>query len=75
MIELTPSQQNFVDAQIAMGAFRNPSEVVQAALDLLDSRHDEYQQLREAIAQLDRGEVAVLDVEDIKRRGRRRMGL
>lgn len=75
MIELTPSQQNFVDAQVATGVFRDPSEVLQAALELLNSRQQEYAQLASAVAQVERGEVAELDVEDIKRRGRLRMGL
>ena len=35
MLELTPQQQQFVDAQVAAGNFSEPAEVVQAALDLL----------------------------------------
>jgi putative addiction module CopG family antidote len=73
MIQLTPSQQSFVDSQIATGAFRDSNEVVKAALELLSSRQREYSQLAEAIAQVERGEVAELDVEDIKRRGRQRL--
>jgi putative addiction module CopG family antidote len=73
MIQLTPLQQSFVDSQVATGVFRDSNEVVQAALALLDSRQREYSQLAEAIAQVERGEVAELDVEDIKRRGRQRM--
>ena len=75
MIQLTPSQQDFIDSQVATGAFRDPGEVVQAALELLGSRQREYAQLTEAIAQVERGDVAELDVEDLKRRGRLRMGL
>jgi putative addiction module CopG family antidote len=75
MIQLTPDQQSFVDAQVATGSYQSPNEVVQAALDLLESRHREYTQLTEAIAQVERGEVAELDVEDIKRRGRQRLGI
>jgi antitoxin ParD1/3/4 len=75
MIQLTPDQQNFVDAQVATGSYQSANEVVQAALDLLESRHREYAQLTEAIAQVERGEVAELDVEDIKRRGRQRLGI
>ena len=73
MIQLTPSQQSFVDSQIATGIFRDSNEVVKAALELLSSRQREYSQLAEAIAQVERGEVAELDVEDIKRRGRQRL--
>jgi putative addiction module CopG family antidote len=73
MIQLTPSQQSFVDSQIATGVFRDSNEVVKAALELLSSRQREYSQLAEAIAQVERGEVAELDVEDVKRRGRQRL--
>jgi putative addiction module CopG family antidote len=61
MTVLTPEQQSFVDSQIAGGAFHSATEVVQAALELLQSRQAEYGQLSEAIAQLQRGEVAELD--------------
>lgn len=75
VIELTPSQQNFVDAQVATGVFRDQSEVLQAALELLGSRQQEYAKLASAIAQVESGEVAELDIEDVKRRGRLRLGL
>jgi putative addiction module CopG family antidote len=73
MIQLTPLQQSFVDSQIATGVFRDSNEVVEAALELLNSRQREYAQLAEAIAQTERGDVAELDVEDVKRRGRQRL--
>ncbi len=75
MLELTPQQQQFVDAQVAAGIFHEPSEVVGAALALLNERQREYSQLQSAIAQVERGEYEPLDIEDIKRRGRERRGL
>jgi Arc/MetJ-type ribon-helix-helix transcriptional regulator len=45
VIQLTPSQQDFVESQVATGAFRDPGEVLQAALELLGSRQQEYAQL------------------------------
>lgn len=72
MIELTPQQQQFIDAQVAAGVFKEPSEVVRAALDLLQRRQGEYEKLQTAIAQVERGEFETLDIEDIKRRGRQR---
>jgi putative addiction module CopG family antidote len=72
MLELTPQQQQFVDAQVATGLFREPSEVVGAALSLLIERQREYAQLESAIEQVERGDYEPLDVEDIKRRGRER---
>ena len=73
MIQLTPQQQQFVDAQIALGAFKGPAEVVGVALSLLQQRQREYDQLKMAIGQVERGEYAPLDIEDVKRRGRDRM--
>ena len=72
MIELTPQQQQFVDAQVASGVFKEPAEVVGVALSLLQQRQREYDQLQTAIAQTERGEYEPLDIEDIKRRGRER---
>ena len=37
MIKLTPTQQKFVDQQIASGAFRDSTEVIQAALELFQN--------------------------------------
>jgi putative addiction module CopG family antidote len=72
MIELTPQQQQFVDAQVASGVFKEPAEVVSVALTLLQQRQSEYDQLKTAIAQVERGEYEPLDIEDVKRRGRER---
>jgi putative addiction module CopG family antidote len=74
VLELTPQQQQFVDAQVATGMFRGPSEVVGAALALLGERQKEYAELTTAIAQVERGEYQDLDIEDVKRRGRERRG-
>ena len=73
MIELTPMQQEFVDAQVARGIFKEPAEVVGVALDLLRQRQVEYDQLQTAIGQVERGEYSPLDIEDVKRRGRERI--
>jgi putative addiction module CopG family antidote len=72
MLELTPQQLQFIDAQVASGMFREPSEVVGAALSLLSERQREYAQLESAIEKVERGEYKPLDAEDIKRRGRDR---
>jgi antitoxin ParD1/3/4 len=72
MIQLTPQQQQFVDAQVATGLYKEPAEVVGEALTLLQQRQSEYEQLQTAIGQLERGEYEPLDIEDIKRRGRER---
>ena len=72
MIELTPQQQQFVDAQVASGVFKEPAEVVGVALTLLQQRQSEYDQLKTAIRQVEHGEYEPLDIEDVKRRGRER---
>jgi putative addiction module CopG family antidote len=69
MIELTPQQQQFVDSQLALGIYKEPAEVVGFALTLLQRRQQEYDQLRAAIDQFNRGEYEPLDIEDVKRRG------
>ncbi len=35
MIEFTPEQQHFIEAQVAAGGFKDPAEVVHAGLELL----------------------------------------
>jgi putative addiction module CopG family antidote len=72
MLELTPQQLQFIDAQVASGMFREPTEVVGAALALLNERQREYAQLGSAIEQVERGEYSPIDIEDIKSRGRDR---
>ena len=73
MIEITPEQQQRIEAQVAAGTFKEPSHVLQAALDMLEHRQSEYKQLATAIEQADCGECQELDVEDLKRRGRERL--
>jgi len=67
MTQLTPEQQVFVDGQVATGVFHSPTDVVEAAFELLKTRQQEFSQLSGAIAQVERGEVAELDIADIKR--------
>ncbi len=73
MIEITPEQQQRIGAQVAAGTFKEPGHVLQAALDMLEHRQGEYEQLATAIQQADRGECQELNIEDIKRRGRDRL--
>ena len=78
MIELTPQQQQFVDAQVASGAFKEPNEVVGVALELLQQRQREYDEyvrneLSKGIAALEAGERVPWNPERIKQEGRRRL--
>ena len=72
MIELTPQQKQFVDAQVAAGIFSEPAEVVGVALALLQQRQNEYAQLQSAIKEVECGQYEALNMDDIKRRGRER---
>ena len=67
----------FVEQAIASGRYRSEEEVFADALRLLSERERKWQSLRDDIqAGLDdaeRGDVAPLDVEDIKQRGRQRL--
>lgn len=77
MIELSPELLQRIEAHVATGTYKEPNEVVQAALDVLDTlnlRKSEYAQLTTAIEQVDRCEYEVLDIEDVKKRGRDRIG-
>ena len=58
MIELTPEQKQFIDAQVATGSFKDSTEVVQAGIDLLR----EAAELRKAAEQRESGET----VDDIR---------
>jgi Arc/MetJ-type ribon-helix-helix transcriptional regulator len=61
MIELTPEQLQFVEAQVATGAFQNPEAVVQAGIELLQRRAAEAEraatiaELRETSADMQSG--------------------
>lgn len=78
MIELTPQQQQFVDAQVAAGLFREPTEVISVALELLEQRqreHEEYvgNELAKGVGAIEAGELVSWDPERIKQEGRRRL--
>lgn len=66
-ITLKPDLEKLVQEKVRSGAYRSPEEVIQASLSLLDSRDRKLAALRAdlqvGIDQLDRGEVAGLDME------------
>jgi antitoxin ParD1/3/4 len=61
-VSLTPKLERFVKAQVKSGAFNNASEVVRAALRLLEERkalHElKLKRLREAVAEGERSGFA-----------------
>jgi putative addiction module CopG family antidote len=69
--------QGFIEHAVASGRYRSEAEVFADALRLLrdhdrqwDALHDD---IETGLNELDRGEKTVVDVEDIKRRGRDRL--
>lgn len=74
-VSLTPQLEEFVKQKVRYGLYGSASEVVREALRLLEVRDRQLEALRKEIAigteQADRGEVAPLDIEAIKREGSR----
>ena len=69
--------KTFVSRGVASGRFRTEEEAVCEGLNLLREREQKLEALRADIKvgldQLDAGESGILDIEDIKRRGRQRL--
>ncbi len=78
-ISVPPQLAGFVKEQVESGVYHSASEVVRAGLRLLveQDRQKRLEELRKKIAvgleQADRGELAPLDVEQIKTEARRRL--
>ncbi|WP_028310835.1 type II toxin-antitoxin system ParD family antitoxin [Derxia gummosa] len=78
-IDLTPQLEELVRAKVASGMYTSESEVVREALRLMERedalRTARLAQLRADIRDgIDSGSAGTLDLEDIKRRGRERLG-
>lgn len=76
---LTPELQKLVVAKVDSGRYTSPSEVIEAALVLLDA-HEQREARRQSLcakievglAQADAGEVSKVSFEDFKRLARDR---
>src|SRR6266567_6256149 len=79
-VSLTSDLESLVNEKVESGEYPSASEVICAGLRLLKERDDRsarrLEELRREIAiglaEADRGEVAPLDIENIKAEGRRR---
>ncbi len=79
-VSLTPQLEEMVRLKVDSGLYHTASEVVRDALRLLEERDRiremRLEELREEIQKgLDSGPSEPLDMEAIKARGRRRLGL
>lgn len=76
-VNLTPQLEEMVKEKVASGLYNSASEVVRAALRLMDEqdrlRAVKLEQLRQDIrAGLNSGEPTLWDAEEIQREGRKR---
>lgn len=75
-ITIEPDLEEFVQQELARGEYRDASDLVSEALRLLQQkrRHDALrEEIRIGLEQAERGEVAPLDMEEIRAEVRRRM--
>ncbi len=76
-IQLDEQAQAIIEQKLKTGRYENPNQVVRAALGLFRITPGSLDELRgmvdEGITSLDRGEGRPLDIEAIKREGRRRL--
>jgi len=77
-VSLTPHLEEFIHQTVISGRFQSASELVRTALRLLEEREQErlarLQWLRGEIQKgLDSGPATAIDMEEIKRLGRKRM--
>jgi len=80
-VSLTPELEKLVNERVRSGMYSSASEVVREALRLLNDQEelrrrkleDLRKEIQIGIAQADRGEVAPLNLEEMKRRLKRRL--
>lgn len=82
-VSLTPELERFVQSRVESGLYKSSSEVIREALRILWERErlrtSDMEQLKAdlqvGLDQLDAGQSRPVDVEEIKRRGRARLGI
>lgn len=77
MASMEAQNEQFVQSLIALGEFSTSDEVIDAAVERWRTQRDEFAALRAkvqlGIEELDRGEGAPLNVEDVIPRGQERL--
>ena len=71
--DISPENEQYLQEAVARGSFPSRGQALNAAVELLKQREQLIRDVRAGIAQLERGECDVLDIEDIKARGRKRL--
>ena len=65
--------ESFINSQIASGRYGSASEVIRASLRLLEEREQKIGALRRSLIEgEDSGDAGELDIDEIKRKARRR---
>jgi len=64
--------ESFIHSQIASGRYGSVSEVIRASLRLLEEHERRIGTLRDALIDGERSELVELDIQEIKRKARRR---
>ncbi len=76
-VTISAEFESFVERAVASGRYRSEDEVFANALRLLSERERRWLALRDDIQvgldDIESGDVAPLDVEDVKQRGRQRL--
>lgn len=65
-LSLSPDCQSFIEQQVASGVFRDPSDAIEAGVDLLRKRQALLDRLAESRRQLDNGEYVEFDEEGLR---------
>ena len=80
-VSLSPQLEKLIEEKVASGMYNSASEVIREGLRLLQEREQlreiRLEELRKQVQigldELDNGQSAPLDIENIKRRGRKRL--
>lgn len=64
--------EQFINGQISSGRYGSVSEVIRASLRLLEEHEQRIGALRDALIEGERSELVELDMNEIKRKARRR---
>lgn len=73
-MNLSASNEQFLDSAISAGTFVSRTDAINEAVELLRRREELRAEIKIGLDQLGRGEGAPLDMDEIRREIRRRIG-